>query len=131
MSDRLILASGSTARAEMLRRAGVAFAIDPARIDEEALTAGLQASGANFRDIADALAESKARKVAAKHPEPLVLGADQVLEFEGRIVSKPKTREDAVEQLMSMRGTDHKLHSGPRSSLKALARSGVMSVKRT
>lgn len=111
MSERLILASGSTARAEMLRRAGVAFAISPARIDEEAFTAGLQASGANFRDIADALAESKARKVAAKHPDALVLGGDQVLEFEERIVSKPKTRDDAVQQLMSMRGADHKLHS--------------------
>ena len=111
MYERLILASGSTARAEMLRRAGVAFAISPARIDEEAFTAGLKASGADFRDIADALAESKARKVAAKHPDALVLGTDQVLEFEGRIVSKPKTREDAVQQLMSMRGADHKLHS--------------------
>ena len=111
MSERLILASGSAARAEMLRRAGVVFAKDPARIDEGAFTAGLQASGANFRDIADALAESKARKVAAKHPGAVVLGADQVLEFEGRIVSKPKSREDAVQQLMSMRGADHKLHS--------------------
>ena len=111
MPERLILASSSTARAEMLRRAGVAFAISPARIDEEAFTAGLQASGVNFRDIADALAESKARKVSAKHPDALVLGGDQVLEFEGRIVSKPKTRDDAVQQLMSMRGADHKLHS--------------------
>ena len=111
MPERLILASGSTARAEMLRRAGVAFAISPARIDEEAFTAGLQASGANLRDMADALAESKARKVAAKHPDALVLGGDQVLEFEERIVSKPKTRDDAVQQLMSMRGADHKLHS--------------------
>ena len=95
----------------MLRRAGVAFTMIPARIDEEAFTAGLLASGANFRDIADALAESKARKIAAKHPDALVLGADQVLEFEGRTVSKPKTREDAVRQLLSMRGAGHKLHS--------------------
>ena len=111
MPERLILASSSAARAEMLRRAGVAFDITPARIDEGAITAGLQAAGANCRDVADALAEAKARKVAAKHPEALVLGADQVLEFDGRILSKPETEEAAVRHLMSMRGVDHKLHS--------------------
>lgn len=111
MSERLILASGSAARAEMMCRAGVAFDIAPARIDEDEVKAGLQAKGASSRDIADALAEAKARKIAAKHPEALVLGADQVLEFDGKILSKPETRADAVRQLMSMRGVDHKLHS--------------------
>ena len=111
MSERLILASGSDARAEILRRAGVAINVVPAGIDEDAIKVGLQAEGASSRDIADALAEAKARKVAAKHPEELVLGADQVLEFDGRILSKPATRSDAVRQLVSMRGADHKLHS--------------------
>lgn len=111
MSERLVLASGSAARAEMLRRAGVVFCSTPARIDEDAVKAGLQAEGASSRDIADALADAKARKVAAKHLEALVLGADQVLEFDGRILSKPETRTEAVRQLMSMRGVDHKLHS--------------------
>ena len=111
MPDLLILASGSDARAEMLRRAAVAFDVTPARIDEDAARAGLQAEGASARDIADALAEAKARKVSAKHPEALVLGADQVLEFDGRILSKPETKADAVRQLTSMRGAGHKLHS--------------------
>ncbi|MDE0524047.1 MAG: Maf family protein [Boseongicola sp.] len=111
MPERLILASGSAARAEILRRAGVAFCVIPAQVDEEAVKAGLLAEGARFRDIADALAEAKVRKVAAKHPEALVLGADQVLEFGGKILSKPDSRTDAVRQLMSMRGLEHKLHS--------------------
>lgn len=111
MPERLILASGSAARAEILRRAGVAFSVTPARIDEETVKAGLRTEGASSRDIADALAEAKARKVAAKHREALVLGADQVLEFDGKILSKPQTRSDAVRQLMSMRGLDHKLLS--------------------
>ncbi len=95
----------------MLHRAGVAFDIIPARVDEDAVKAGLQAKGASSRDIAVALAEAKARKVAVRYPDALVLGADQVLEFEGRIFSKPETREDAVRQLMLMRGRDHKLIS--------------------
>lgn len=111
MSERLVLASGSAARAEMLRRAGVAFRVAPARIDEDAVKAGLEAEGASARDIAEALADAKARKVAARHPEALVLGADQVLEFDGKILSKPETRTEAARQLMSMRGADHKLHS--------------------
>ena len=95
----------------MLRRAGVAFRVVPARIDEDAVKAGLQGEGASARDIADALAEAKARKVAARHTEALVLGADQVLEFNGKILSKPETRTEAATQLMSMRGVDHMLHS--------------------
>ena len=95
----------------MLRRAAVAFDVTPARIDEDAARAGLQAEGASARDIADALAEAKARKVSAKHPEALVLGADQVLEFHGRILSKPETKADAVRQLTAMRGAGHTLHS--------------------
>ena len=111
MAERLILASGSAARAEMLRRAGVVFGIAPARIDEDAIKASLQAEGASSRDIADSLAEAKARKIATRHQEALVLVADQVLEFPGRIRSKPTTKADAVRQLMSMRGFDHKLLS--------------------
>ncbi len=111
MPESLILASGSAARAELLRRAGVRFVTRPARVDEDAIRDGLQNCGARPRDIADALAEAKARKVASRHPEGLVLGADQVLEFEGRVLSKPETREDAVRRLMSMRGVEHELHS--------------------
>ena len=63
------------------------------------------------RDIADALAEAKARKIAGKHPEALVLGSDQVLDLNGTILSKPENPEDAIGQLKSMRNNRHQLLS--------------------
>ena len=76
MTDPLILASASTARAEMLRAAGVEIEIVPARIDEEEIRLAFRAEGASARDLADALAELKARKISARLPGALVLGAD-------------------------------------------------------
>lgn len=111
MTERLILASGSATRAEMLRRAAVEFDTIPARIDESAIKAALLSEGARPRDIADALAEGKARKVAAKHPDALVLGSDQVLDFEGSLLSKPETPEAALQQLKQMAGDRHHLYS--------------------
>lgn len=63
------------------------------------------------RDIADALAEMKARRVSNKRPEALVLGCDQVLEFNGELLSKPETPQQAVQQLRNLRGNEHKLLS--------------------
>ena len=111
MPQRLILASGSATRADMLRRAGVEFEVLPARIDEDAIKSALQAEGAKPRDIADALAEAKARKVAAKHPDALVIGSDQVLDFKGTLLSKPKSADDAIAQLTNMRSNRHHLFS--------------------
>lgn len=67
--------------------------------------------GANPRDIADALAEAKAQKVARKFPEALVLGCDQVLEFDRRVISKPESREEARAQVEMLRGQTHRLLS--------------------
>ena len=111
MPQRLILASGSATRADMLRRAGVEFEVLPARIDEDAIKSALLAEGAKPRDIADALAEAKARKVAAKHPDALVIGSDQVLDFKGTLLSKPKSADDAIAQLKNMRSNRHHLFS--------------------
>jgi len=95
----------------LLRNAGVSFEAIPARVDEDALREAMVADNAKPRDIADALAEMKARKVAGKRPDALVLGADQVLSFEGAILSKPDTAHDAMEQLRMMRGKRHDLLS--------------------
>lgn len=107
----LILASGSSIRAELLRRCKVEIEIIPARIDEELIKQSMQEEGSSPRDIADALAEAKARKIAGKHPDRLVLGCDQVLDFEGRLLSKPETEEHALKQLKAMRGKRHSLLS--------------------
>ena len=111
MSERLILASGSEIRAQLLRNAGVAVDIVPARIDEEAIRASLEAEAATPRDVADTLAELKAQRIAAKHPDALVIGCDQVLAFGQNILSKPETPEIALTQLKSLRGQKHQLLS--------------------
>lgn len=107
----LILASNSKARQGVLRSAGIEFTAVPARIDEESIRQSLEAESARPRDIADTLAEYKALRVAEKHPEALVLGCDQVLEFKGNVLSKPSSRQDAEAQLRLLRGDRHKLLS--------------------
>ena len=107
----LVLASVSEIRSTLLRNAGVTFETVPARIDEVTIRAALEAEGAKPRDVADALAEFKARKVAEKRPEALVIGCDQVLECEGRIYGKPETRDAAKAQLLELRGRRHRLLS--------------------
>ncbi len=111
MSVPIILASGSTIRAQLLRNAGVPFSVQTARVDEETAKHALLAEGAPPRDIADALAEMKARKVSDKVPGAMVLGCDQVLEFDGKLLSKPETPEQALAQLKAMRGKRHALLS--------------------
>jgi septum formation protein len=59
------------------------------------------------RDIADALAELKASKISSKHPNSLVLGCDQVLEFEGALLEKPSSKNLAVDQLLKLSGKRH------------------------
>ena len=108
---QIILASGSSIRKTLLTNAGVPFTAMPARVDEDAIKAALKAEDATPRDVADALAEFKARKLAEKHPDALVIGSDQVLEFQGQMLSKPASREDAAGQLRAMRGKQHKLLS--------------------
>lgn len=111
MTNRIILASGSKTRQDLLRNAGVEFEISVAKIDEEAIRQSLEAESATPRDIADALAEFKAQKVAMKEPDALVIGCDQTLDFEGKVLSKPKSIEQAQQQLLAMRGQQHTLYS--------------------
>lgn len=106
----LVLASASSIRAEMLRRAGVAVDVQPARIDEAAIRDALLAEDAPPRDVADALAEGKARKISARHPG-LVLGCDQVLALKGRLFEKPTTPKQAHDHLTALRGQTHQLLS--------------------
>ncbi|PSL17959.1 septum formation protein [Shimia abyssi] len=95
----------------MLHNASVDFEAIKPRVDEEAVLRALQLEGASPRDIADALAESKVRKVSAKMPGAVVLGCDQVLDFKGEILTKPKTVDDARSQLQKLRSERHMLLS--------------------
>ena len=106
-SPRIILASRSKARQDMLRSAGVEFETMPADINEETL----QQSGAEPAKVAQQLAEQKALLIAKQNPDALVIGSDQVLEFEGQLVSKPANPDDAITQLKAMAGKQHRLMS--------------------
>lgn len=107
----LILASTSPTRLQMLRAAGLAVEAVAPRVDEATIRDALTAEGAHPRDIADALAEMKARKVAEKRPEAIVLGCDQVLALDRETFAKAETPEEARDQLRRLRGRSHKLHS--------------------
>jgi septum formation protein len=107
----MILASTSPTRLAMLRAAGLDPTAIAPRVDEVAVRDALSAEGASPRDIADTLAEMKARKVAEKHPTALVLGCDQVLALDRETFAKPETPDDARRQLCQLRGRTHKLLS--------------------
>ena len=104
----LILASRSSARQHMLRASGIPFEAVPADIDEGALAskAGRDAIG-----VALDLARLKALKISADLPERHVLGADQTLECDGAIFSKPGSRTAAFEQIRTLSGKTHQLNS--------------------
>ena len=107
----LILASTSPIRRALLESAGVSHEAVPARLDEEAIRAALAAVDTSPRDMADALAEAKAEKVALKNPAAWVLGSDQVLDLHGEALGKAEGPEEAADQLRRLRGQTHKLHS--------------------
>ncbi|MGR3813925.1 MAG: Maf family protein [Cognatishimia activa] len=111
MTQSLILASSSEIRAQLLRNAGVSFDVKPARVDEELIKQSLIAEGHTPRDISDALAEAKALRGSAKSPGALVVGCDQVLDFEGRLLSKPASVDEARAQLLALRNKRHTLYS--------------------
>ena len=115
----IVLASTSAIRMHVLRAAGIPFEAAPSGVDEDAIKAALLADGYGPSDIADALAEAKAVKVSTRRPG-LVIGADQTLDFQGRLFDKAQTVDEARERLQQMRGHTHKLHCG-----MVVARDGV------
>lgn len=106
-----VLASQSAARRRMLGAAGLTFEVQPASIDETSLIEGLLAEGQGGRNIADCLAEMKARRVSAGLPTAWVVGSDQVLSLGSEIFEKPGSVEMARAHLMRLRGKTHVLHS--------------------
>lgn len=116
----ITLASRSAIRAHLLRQAGVAFDIDPADVDEDAIKIREAARGANPVETAMALAEAKAGLVAARR-DGLVIGSDQILEAGGALFDKPQTMEEARARLLDLAGRRHRLINAT-----ALARGGAI-----
>ncbi len=105
----LLLASASATRRDLLAGAGLPVETAPARIDERALEA--EGGALTPVDLARRLARAKAAEVAARHPDRVVIGADQVLECEGRIFHKPADLKAAHAHLAQLQGRTHQLHS--------------------
>jgi septum formation protein len=109
---KLILASQSTARKQMLENAGVSFVTESPMVDEEAIKQSLRTRALSGRDLADALAEFKALKLSRRHPDALVLGADQTLECkDGTLLDKPESLPALRQQLQRLSGSTHDLWS--------------------
>lgn len=107
----LVLASGSKIRAELMKNAGLAIEVDPSDVDERAVEEPLLKAGFPPEDLASVLAEAKANDVSARRPGDLVVGADQILAFEGERRTKPEDMEAARRQLLAFSGKTHELLS--------------------
>ncbi|MBV9539898.1 MAG: Maf family protein [Alphaproteobacteria bacterium] len=116
-----ILASGSASRQRLLHAVGVPFAAIPADMDEAAIRDRMLGQGAALPAIASALADAKALHVSQRHPDALVLGADQILIFENELISKCAYMAEARALLIRLRGKTHSLVSG-----LSLARAGTI-----
>ncbi len=107
----VILASASRTRRLMLEQAGLEIVPEPARVDEEEVKLSLKAAGMKPEEVAEALAELKAARVAARYPGVHVIGADQMLECGGDWFDKPSDRAAAAAQLRRLSGRTHRLIS--------------------
>lgn len=107
----VVLASASRARRTMLEQAGLAVTVDAAHVDEDEVKLAMRADGAGVDAIAEALAELKARRVSARQPAALVIGADQMLECDGVAFDKPRDAAEAATRLRSLSGRTHRLVS--------------------
>jgi septum formation protein len=108
-AERLILASASTARAKLLRAAGVTFAIEPAAIDEDALKQEARREDGSAIECASTLASAKACAVSHRAPGALVIGADQLLTCGNEWFDKPRDLAEARTHLLTLRGRSHVL----------------------
>ncbi len=109
--SEIILASKSKVRAEILKKNRIDFEISPSSIDEESVKISLISNGATPELISKNLAELKANSVSLKFHDKIVLGADSVIDLDGELISKPKSRDDALHILQKLNGKKHFLIS--------------------
>ncbi len=111
MDRKIILASKSKVRKEILDRHNIVSIVKPSNVDEDIVKTSLLTKKANPEMISKNLAELKANKISMKNPDQLVLGADSVIDLEGELISKPENRDVALEILKKLNGKVHYLIS--------------------
>ena len=111
MINKIILASKSGVRKKILNENGIDCEVVPSNVDEDQAKESLAKEKATPEIISKNLAELKANKVSNKNPNKIVLGADSVIDLNGELISKPKTREEAIKILSKLNGKKHQLIS--------------------
>ena len=111
MLNKIILASKSEVRKEILVKNNIKCVVEPSNVDEEPVKESLLKERASSEIISKNLAELKANKVSMKKNDEIVLGADSVIDLEGELISKPESREEAMEILRKLNGKSHFLIS--------------------
>ena len=111
MSDKLILASKSKVRKEILDKHNLSCEVKPSNVDEDVVKESLIKELASPEIISKNLAELKANKVSLTQKDQLVLGADSVIDLDNELISKPENREDALIILKKLNGKKHYLIS--------------------
>jgi septum formation protein len=109
--QKIILASKSPYRAQILSAAGIEFEIHPASLDERFIEESMLGSDFDVDDVADVLAQTKAMSVSEEFTQAWVIGSDQTLTLEGQLFHKPKNMEEARRRLLLLSGKTHQLNS--------------------
>ena len=107
MINKIILASKSKVRKKILEQNDIICQIIPSNVDEEMVKQSLGKEKATSEYISKNLAELKANKVSQKYLDSLVIGADSVIDLNGKIISKPTNRKEALEILKNLNGQTH------------------------
>ena len=110
-APRIVLASASAIRRTLLTNAGIPCIADPGAVDEDEIKLAMKKEGAAPSAVAETLAELKAMRVAPRHGNALVFGADQMLECNGIWFDKPADRDHAAAHLKALGGRTHRLIS--------------------
>ena len=111
MLNKIILASKSKVRKEILDKNNIPNQVEPSNVDEDFVKESLIREQASPEVISKNLAELKANKVSLNQKERMVLGADSVIDLDGELISKPESREEALIILKKLNGKKHKLIS--------------------
>ena len=111
MLNKIILASKSKVRKDILDKNNIESIVEPSNVDEDIIKTSLLKENASPEIISKNLAELKANKISAKMQDKIVLGADSVIDLNGELISKPESREEAMAILKKLNGKTHFLIS--------------------